>query len=357
MARAAQRCKVELSALCGPWRLGVLVYSFYRATRVQRESIYVVPVFEDSVFQRRSRFALEQPGPQRQISAAGVILQFGDFELTIIRECTFSLDGGALFGVVPKALWSKTCCVDESNRVKLACNLLLIESPHGAALVETGMGARWNESERKRFQMNTLVDPSNMVASAGLQHSDIEIVILSHLHFDHAGGATTLQDERLVPAFPRAKYYVQRGEREFAQSANARARGSYRSSDYEPLEEAGVLQLIEGDQEILPGVRVMVTGGHTAHHQAVMIESEDKRGIYFADIIPTKDHLSPPWVMGYDHFPLQSCDVKNELLTRAANENWLVIFDHEVGTPWGHVGLSNKGKFEWHPLPADTLQN
>lgn len=281
-------------------------------------------------------------------------MNFGKFKLHFIRESSFKLDGGAMFGVVPKALWGKLCPSDELNRVPLACNSLLIETPNGRVLVDTGMGPQWSEKERERFELTSLVDHENFLASAGLSNEDVDAVIISHMHFDHIGGAVLERDGKPVPTFPKARYYVQKGEFEFAKTANSRARASYRSQDWEALESSGQLEIIDGDCEILPGVWAKVTGGHTKHHQVVYWETDGQHGVYFADIIPTAAHLSPPWVMGYDHFPLDTCDVKHEWLGRAAAEKWLVVFDHENGTPWGYV-TEERGRFSWHPLQEPAI--
>ncbi len=282
-------------------------------------------------------------------------LKFGKFELSIIRECTFKLDGGAMFGVVPKTLWSKQSESDQLNRVKLSCNLLLIETPAGKVLVETGMGDRWSDKEKERYEVKALIDHGNALKQFGLSNQDIDAVVISHLHFDHAGGATRLVDGRLVPTYPSAKYYVQRGEWELAHNANLRARASYRQDDFEPLMQHGCLTLLEGDAEILPGVWAKVTGGHTSHHQVVWFQSDGETGVYFADLMPTKCHIPPPWVMGYDHFPLESCDAKSRWLSRATKEEWLVVFDHEPAVPWGKVEVDGTGKFRFLPLPESTL--
>jgi glyoxylase-like metal-dependent hydrolase (beta-lactamase superfamily II) len=282
-------------------------------------------------------------------------LKFGDFELSIIRECTFRLDGGAMYGVVPKTLWAKGAPPDEQNRVLLSCNLLLIDTGKAKILVETGMGDRWSDIERQRYDLNTLAAPQDVLKEVGLKPEQIDYVIISHLHFDHAGGATRLVDGKVVPTYCNARYIAQQGEWDFAFKANARAKASYRPDDFVPLKESGQLTLVDGDSEIVPGVFVRVTGGHTSHHQVVYFETAGQKGVYFADILPTKGHLSPPWVMGYDHFPLVSCDVKGQYLAEAAAQNWLVVFDHEPGVPWGRVSVGAKGKFEFVPLSAESL--
>lgn len=276
-------------------------------------------------------------------------MQFGDFKLSIIRESTFKLDGGAMFGVVPKTLWHKLSPADDLNRVTLACNLLLIETKDKKILVETGMGERWNEKERDRYALQTLVDYKNVLAGCALTNDDIDIVILSHLHFDHAGGCTKLVNSKLVPTYPNATYYAQKGEWEFAHNANARARASYREDDYKPLADNKMLKLMEGDTEIVPGIWARLTGGHTSHHQIVTFESQEHTGVFFADIMPTKSHLTPPWVMGYDHFPLSSCDIKSKYLSAAEKQKWLVVFDHEPDIAWGYVQKDGAGKFVFMP--------
>lgn len=283
-------------------------------------------------------------------------MKFGEFELSVIRECTFKLDGGAMFGVVPKTLWSKTSPADEFNRVPLTTNLILVETGKKRVLIETGMGDRWSDRDRERYELQSLVDHSKILEPLGLRNEDIDAVVISHLHFDHAGGATRLVDGELVPTFPKAQYFIQRGEWEFAHRANPRAKASYRPDDFLPLKEHGVLEIIDGDYEIVPGVWAKITGGHTSHHQVVYLESIRDRGVFFADIMPTKSHLSPPWVMGYDHFPLTTCDVKHEWLSRAAREDYLVIFDHEPGVPWGYVRVSEEGKFTFEALGEETLK-
>ena len=282
-------------------------------------------------------------------------MKFGSFDLSIVRECEFKLDGGAMFGVVPKPLWEKVAPADSANRVALTCNLLLIDTGKHKVLVETGMGSRWTAKEIERYGLVPLVDDKEPLAPIEVKSEEIDAVIISHLHFDHAGGATCIRDGNLVPTFPNARYYVQKGEWEFAHKANSRARASYRADDFEPLYTAAQVVLMDGDGEVVPGVRVHRTGGHTSHHQIVSFESEGQKGAFFADIIPTKCHIPPPWVMGYDHFPLHSCDIKSDWLAKASAEQWLIVFDHEPGVPWGYVTGEN-GKFEFEPLPEETLK-
>jgi glyoxylase-like metal-dependent hydrolase (beta-lactamase superfamily II) len=283
-------------------------------------------------------------------------VKFGGFDLSIVRECRLRLDGGAMFGVVPKVLWNKVSPADQANRVLLTCNLLVIETPTARVLIETGMGHRWDEKEKERYALEPLGEGSEPLKSVGLKARDIDAVIISHLHFDHAGGATYLKDGKIIPTFPKAKYYSQRGEWEFAHQANARARASYRPDDFEPLQQHGQLTLIDGDTEIVQGIWAKLTGGHTSHHQIVYFESEGQKGVFFADIMPTRSHVSPPWVMGYDHYPLHSCDLKSEWLAKAAKEKWLVVFDHEPGVPWGHITLDESKKYVFEPLAEESLR-
>lgn len=281
-------------------------------------------------------------------------MRFGKFDLSIIRESVFKLDGGAMFGVVPKTMWSRTCSVDEDNRVVLACNLLLIDTGDKKVLIETGMGDRWSDKERERYGLKSLVSSATILDQVNLKPEDIDFVVISHLHFDHAGGATMLKDGKLVPVFPNAQYVVQKGEWDFAFKANARAKASYRPDDFVPLQEHNQILFVDGDHEVVPGVWVKITGGHTGHHQIVYFESEAEKGVYFADILPTKSHITPPWVMGYDHYPLVSCDAKSDWLARAVEQNWLVVFDHEPGIPWGRVKVES-GKFVFEALSEDSL--
>jgi glyoxylase-like metal-dependent hydrolase (beta-lactamase superfamily II) len=217
------------------------------------------------------------------------------------------------------------------------------------------MGPRWSDKERARYGLTSLVDYDNVLAQVGLSNSDVDHVVISHMHFDHIGGAVIERNGKLVPTFPKAVYHVQKGEWELAHHVNARGKASYRPDDFLPLKEHGQLDFMDGKTEIVPGVVVHVTGGHTSHHQIVAFESKGQKGIYFADILPTKSHISPPWVMGYDHFPLDTCDAKSKWLVQAAAEKWLVVFDHELEVPWGHISQGDNGKFDWAPLPADTL--
>lgn len=283
-------------------------------------------------------------------------MKFGRLELSIIKECQFKLDGGAMFGVVPKTLWSKQSKSDDFNRITLSCNLLLIEGPDFKILVETGMGLKWSKQEIDRYEIKTLVNWDNIVEPFALVHEDINAVVISHLHFDHAGGCTKMVQGNLIPTFPNAKHYVQKGEWEFAHNANSRAKASYRLEDFEPILEHGLLELIDGDTEIYPGIWLKLTGGHTKCHQVLSFADSGQKGIFLADIMPTVAHVNPAWVMGYDHFPLTSCDYKNSILKEASDNNYLVVFDHEFNIPWGHVKLNNKGRFEFTPLDESSLK-
>lgn len=282
-------------------------------------------------------------------------MNFGDFEIRVIQECSFKLDGGAMFGVVPKTIWNKLLPADEQNRIKMCCNLLFLDNGKDKLLIETGMGERWTDKEKERFELTSYVESTAVLDSIGIANIDVTAVVLSHLHFDHAGGATRFDNGKIIPTFPNAKYYVQRGEWEFAEKANPRARASYRKDDYLPLQQSGQLELMDGDTEIIPGVWAKLTGGHTTHHQMIYFESGSNKGVFFADLMPTKSHITPPWVMGYDHYPLESCDRKTKWLKVASAENWLVVFDHEPEIPWGHIHLNEQGKYVFAPLAGEAI--
>lgn len=279
-------------------------------------------------------------------------MKFGEFNIVLLSDGTFSLDGGGMFGVVPKVLWNKLTPADDANRIKLGLNCLLIQTGDKNILVDTGMGNKFDEKFKKMFNVNKTNDLISSLRDKGLKPEDIDIVINTHLHFDHCGGNTRFAEIRnqndeirnVIPSFPNAEYIVQKREWEDAINPNERTRVSYLKENLIPIQEAGLLKLIDGDTEILPGIKTIVTGGHTAGHQSVLIESNSKRAFYLGDLIPTTAHIKVPYVMGYDLYPLDTIDKKREILGRALKEHWLLIFEHDPKIGMGY--LEEEGKIK-----------
>ena len=270
----------------------------------------------------------------------------GDFELTIVSDGTYFLDGGAFFGVVPKTMWSRKATADEQNRLDAGLNSLLIRTDTKTILVETGIG---NKLPEKLVQIYK--QPAHLLDNlhaAGVAPEDIDIVINTHLHFDHCGWNTVRRGDRFVATFPKAKYYAQRGEWEHGRRQLERDAISYMSPNYDPLVESGQMELIAGDREIVPGVSVKVFPGHTANMQAVIVSSgtggEKKTACYISDLIPTSWHLDLTWVMAFDVFPLDTIESKKNYYARAIPERWLTVFTHDDTTPWGYIERGEKGR-------------
>jgi glyoxylase-like metal-dependent hydrolase (beta-lactamase superfamily II) len=256
------------------------------------------------------------------------------------------LDGGAMFGVVPKPLWERRIPADERNRIPLALRCLLVEAPEALVLIDTGIGNKEDERFRSIYGVENEGDPTMLedaIRAAGFQPGDVDIVLLTHLHFDHAGGATRLDGRgRIVPAFPDARHVVQRGEFDFAAWPNERVQASYLARNLAPLTEAGLWSFVEGETEVTRGVRVLPTPGHTPHHQSVLLESDGEAAFYLADLCPTAAHLPLPWIMGYDLEPLVTLETKRHFWKRAQDEDWLLVFEHDVETPWGRLDEAGK---------------
>ena len=250
-----------------------------------------------------------------------------------------------MFGVVPKVLWEKCCPADEKNRIQLGLNCLLIRAQGKNILVDTGLGSKVDPKFQDRFAVERRPPLDDSLKKAGLAVEDVHMVINTHLHFDHCGGNTHRENGQVVPAFPKAKYFVQRGEYEDAVRANERTRASYLKENFTPVAHVNLWEFLDGDTEIFPGVSVVVTGGHTAHHQAVKIQSEGKTALYLGDLIPTVSHLPLPYVMGYDLYPLQTLEAKRGILDRAFEEKWLLVFEHDPKVQMGYVKKDIEGKY------------
>jgi glyoxylase-like metal-dependent hydrolase (beta-lactamase superfamily II) len=270
----------------------------------------------------------------------------GDFEITIVSDGAYFLDGGAFFGVVPKTMWSKKVTPDALNRVDAGLNSLLIRTEKKNILVETGIGNKLPDKMAQIYkQPAKLLDNLHI---AGVAPEDIDIVINTHLHFDHCGWNTVRRGDQFVATFPKAKYYVQEHEWEHGRLQLERDAVSYMSPNYDPLLENGQMVLINGDLELLPGIAVKVFPGHTANMQAVTIESgegsDKKKACYISDLIPTSAHLDLTWVMAFDVLPLQSIESRKKYYASAIPEKWLTVFTHDDATPWGYIERGERGK-------------
>ncbi len=272
---------------------------------------------------------------------------FGDFEIHSVSDGHFRLDGGAMFGVIPRTLWEKTNPPDHKNRILLGLNTLLIRTPDLNIMVDTGIGPNRDEKFKAIYGIDRAATLVGSLETLGLTADDIDIVINTHLHFDHAGGNTVTKDGSIVPAFGRARYIVQKGEWEDATHPNERTRASYRPEDFVPVMEAGLFDLIEGDREITEGVKVFRTGGHNRHIQLVRVESKNETAVFLGDIIPTVSHLDYPYIMGYDLYPVETLKVKKEIIEKAAEERWLLAFEHDPDATMGYVTIKDgKPEFE-----------
>ena len=254
----------------------------------------------------------------------------GPYRVHFVSGGKFRLDGGAMFGVVPKPLWERVAPADDRNRIRMAMNCLLIEGEAGRVLVDTGSGTKNNERFRDIFAIERPEALFEDLAALGLKPGDIGTVASTHLHFDHCGGNTIRGSDGVVrPAFPNATYLVRRREWEDAHHANERNRASYLSENYDPVEASGQLLLHDGDVEILPGVWMRNLPGHTRGHQGVFFDLPGDRALYTVDLVPTVAHLPLPYIMGYDLEPLVTLETKRAILRDAAREGWLLLFEHD----------------------------
>ncbi len=277
------------------------------------------------------------------MSAAVPTVTVGRARVSLLSDGHIALDGGAMFGVVPRVVWEKRDPPDERNRVTLGLNVALVESGGKRVLVDTGMGDRWSEKEVRMYRIDRSATLLDGLRGQGLSPDDVDVVINTHLHFDHSGGNTRLVDGRVRPTFPRARYVVQRGEWEDATHPHERSRASYRADDFVPVAEAGQLDLVEGETEVAPGVRVVPVGGHTTHHQMAVVADGGATLVVPTDLVPTASHLPLPFVMGYDLFPVATMEAKRRLLAAAADGGWTMVFYHDARTPLGRVRREGDG--------------
>jgi glyoxylase-like metal-dependent hydrolase (beta-lactamase superfamily II) len=275
--------------------------------------------------------------------------KIGNLVVHAIRSGEMRLDGGAMFGVVPKSLWEKRIPADERNRIPMTMRCLLVEHPSGLILIDTGAGNKENAKFKDIYGIENegadgLTWLEDGLKEIGVAPTDISLVINSHLHFDHAGGNTRIRPDGSVEiSFPNATYIVKRGEFDYATHTNERTAASYFDRNYVPIESADQIEFVSREKEIVKGIRVIPTPGHTPFHQSILIESAGERAFYFADLVPTSAHLPLPWIMGYDVEPLVTLETKRRILKQAVDERWLVIFEHDARTAWGRVAVDAKG--------------
>ncbi len=267
-------------------------------------------------------------------------MTLGDFELTTLLDGYFRLDGGAMFGVVPKTLWEKRAAADERNRITMAMRPLLVRPASGPLMIiDAGAGDKMDAKFADIYGFDRRENLDVTMARAGISAADIQIVLASHLHFDHAGGFTAPGN---VPRFPHARYVISRGEWEDATHPHERNRASYFAENYVPLQEAGVVDFIEGDEEVMPGVRVRRTAGHTRFHQIIYIESGGKTAVFTADLIPTTAHIDVPWIMAYDLYPMETLDFKRAFIKEAVENEYLIFFEHDPQIAAGYIRAKDR---------------
>ena len=266
-------------------------------------------------------------------------MTFGEFDLTPLLDGYLRLDGGAMFGVVPKTLWSKRMAADDRNRVTFAMRPLLIRPADGPlTIVDAGAGDKMDAKFQDIYGLDRAENLDVTMARAGVRAEDIELVIASHLHFDHAGGFTIRrEDGSLAPRFPNARYVVNRGEWEDATHPHERNRASYFAENYVPLQDAGVVEFMADDGEVLPGIRVRRTGGHTRWHQMITIESQGKTAVFTADLMPATAHVDVPWIMAYDLYPMETLAFKRAFVREAIEREYLIFFEHDPHVAAGFI--------------------
>jgi len=279
---------------------------------------------------------LKQAAP-RPVSLTAQRLPFGNLTLVSAHDGLFALDGGAMFGVVPRTLWAAQSPPDDRNRIRLATRPLLVEADWGRLLIDCGIGDKMDAKQRDIYAVDRSHTLDEALASAGLAADNVDFVLATHLHFDHFGGATLRRDGRLEPRFARARYIIRAGEWQEATHPHERNRASYIADDFLPLEAAGVVEFFEDDRTIRPGVRVVRTGGHCPQHQVVFVESAGKTAVFTADLIPTTAHIRDAWIMGYDLFPMETLAFKKRFIREAIEREYLIFFEHDPLVAAGYI--------------------
>jgi len=278
-------------------------------------------------------------------------ISLGHFTVYGIRDGFFHLDGGAMFGVVPKVLWEKIYKPDSLNRIRLGLNSILIDTQKKLVLVDTGIGENLKKKIYEYYSVEREPGLVEAIRQKGFSPNDIDFVINSHLHFDHCGGNTIQNKEGdFVPTFPNAEYVIQKGEWEDALDPSVREKPSYDKNSFLPLKEYGQMKLVEGKSQVTQGVQVVPTHGHTSSHQCVRVESEGKILFFMGDMIPTSSHVHLPYVMSYDMFPVKTLENKEKFLERAVKNDWIIALNHDPEYFFGRASKPGK-KFVFDPLP------
>ncbi len=273
-------------------------------------------------------------------------MQFGELELISLFDGFFRLDGGAMFGVVPKPLWEKRAPADEKNRIALGLRPLIVRGGGKTMIVDAGIGDKMDAKSVAIYGIDRSRNLDHTLAEAALGPGDIDVVLASHFHFDHAGGFTVRDGAGvLTPRFPHARYVARTAEWHDATHPHERNRASYLQENFVPLMEAGVLDLVPEDDAIMPGVRVVRTGGHTMHHQIVMIESAGRTAVFTADLVPTVAHIDEPWVMGYDLYPMDTLAFKRTFIREAIEREYLIFFEHDPAVAAGYIREKDGRKY------------
>jgi glyoxylase-like metal-dependent hydrolase (beta-lactamase superfamily II) len=276
-------------------------------------------------------------------------MHFGEIEVRYLDGGRFGLDGGAMFGVVPKVLWEKKSPPDEKNRIRMCANSLLVRTHGKNVLIETGNGTKWDPKQRAIYGVQDGDPLMDALARTGVKPDQINLVINTHLHFDHAGGNTRIVNDRVLPTFRHARYVVQRGELEHAMNPTERDHASYFPDNFAPISKEGLWDLVEGNTGILPGISVARIPGHNADIQAVIISGGGKTLAFVADLLPTRHHIPLPWIMAYDLYPLQTLETKRQWIPRLLNEGWIVVFGHDPDVAAARL-YERDGKIEIEPV-------
>lgn len=289
---------------------------------------------------------LKQPAPKVEMFKTVGRCPLGNLELITLADGFFALDGGSMFGTVPRTLWEKRLPPDDANRIPLSMRPLIVRSDRHTMIIDAGCGDKMDARSAQIYKLDRRYHLDHALAEAGLAAEDIDIVLASHLHWDHVGGFTTIgKNGGVVPRFPKATYFAHRAEWEDATHPHERSRASYFQQDFVPLKEAGVLTLVDDGAEIIPGVKYRRSGGHCAHHQVVMIESAGKTAVFTADMYPTSVHVPDPWLMGYDLYPMDTLGFKRAFGPEAIARNYLIFFEHDPSMAAGYLREKDGKRF------------